>query len=282
MNPLLQSVRRYAPQMKIFIRPQVSLEYLLTGNPKGETILFVHGMGCNQKCFFPNLAAFEKDWQIVTLSLRGHGGSGHPLQERNEEYTLDAFARDILELADYLGIDQFHYVGNSMGGLIGYEMLRGHDNRLLTLTTFGSPIALDVNDRLVNIGSNMLIKLSQMLGQENISTLSSELQSQNSVAYEFMRKEIFVETDFVSTHFAKLNLAHISFLTLLQQIKIPFLLLRPEKDFMDRNILPHCTELADNPLIQMVTIPGGHMANLDRPHEFEAELKRFLLQHRGL
>ena len=45
-------------------------------------------------------------------------------------------------LLDTLGIDNVHYVGNSMGGNVGYELMKAHPTRILSFTSFGTTAKL--------------------------------------------------------------------------------------------------------------------------------------------
>jgi pimeloyl-ACP methyl ester carboxylesterase len=87
------------------------------GPANGRLILWVHGLSAHMHAFdhmIQKLAA--PGVQLVALDLRGRGRSQITA---SGSYGLDAHARDILEVADLLGAEQFDLVGWSMGALIG-------------------------------------------------------------------------------------------------------------------------------------------------------------------
>ena len=61
--------------------------------------------------YFKNLAKeLAKSFQVVLLDLRGHGYSDKPRQIDFKE-----FADDIIQLLDYLYIDESALIGHEMG-----------------------------------------------------------------------------------------------------------------------------------------------------------------------
>ena len=64
------------------------------------------------------------------MDARGAGDSSHP----KDGYTIEQMAADVVGMADALGIERFNYVGQSMGGTIGFELGLSHADRLRSLT----------------------------------------------------------------------------------------------------------------------------------------------------
>jgi len=96
------------------------------------TILFHHGMGTNSQIWNAWLPRLIDRYRIVKFDIRGHGrsswpGPGLPL-------TLQTFCDDVLAVADAAGLEQFHYVGESLGGTTGLALGLRRPDRLLTLT----------------------------------------------------------------------------------------------------------------------------------------------------
>src|SRR5262249_56331940 len=59
----------------------------------------------------------------------GHGGTDGPAGP----YTLEQLARDAVELLDALRIERTHWIGLSMGGMIGQTLALAAPGRLLSL-----------------------------------------------------------------------------------------------------------------------------------------------------
>jgi 3-oxoadipate enol-lactonase len=70
--------------------------------------------------------AFEKKFRLLRYDMRGHGRSSAP----PPPYAVPDLARDILALADSLGIDRFYFCGLSIGGMIGMSLALKAPQRL--------------------------------------------------------------------------------------------------------------------------------------------------------
>lgn len=117
---------------------EINMEYLLTGKENKDTILFVHGLGANLSQFEEQHQYFQDTYRILSISLRGHGNTTASRELTETDFELSRLSDDIIMLTETLGIDKFHFVGNSMGGNIGYELMKASPERLLSFTSFGT------------------------------------------------------------------------------------------------------------------------------------------------
>jgi pimeloyl-ACP methyl ester carboxylesterase len=80
----------------------VSIQYTVEG--KGEPVVLIHGLCANAQFNWraPGIIkALAKDYQVIALDARGHGGSGKPKEE--EAYGIEMM-EDIVRLLDHLNI----------------------------------------------------------------------------------------------------------------------------------------------------------------------------------
>lgn len=90
----------------------------------------------------------ELGWDVFCVELRGHGHSERPrlFGKKSWGWSLDHHAREDVPAAIELvrrttGSERVHYVGHSMGGILGYTLLaRGHGRDLRSVTTIGSSL----------------------------------------------------------------------------------------------------------------------------------------------
>ena len=78
-------------------------------------LMFIHGNGGNLTQWQAQLAHFRKTRRAVAMDLRGMGISDPPA---NGEYTIEAMADDIHDVANSLGLDRFVIVGHSFGAAV--------------------------------------------------------------------------------------------------------------------------------------------------------------------
>ena len=83
-------------------------------------LVFIHGWANNWSAWEKEIDFFEgKNYSTITLDLRGHGQSDKP--EDKEKYEIEYFAKDIHEIVKKENIDNFIFIGHSMGGMIALK-----------------------------------------------------------------------------------------------------------------------------------------------------------------
>jgi len=110
----------------------VEINYTLDGPADAPPLTFVPGQSFTLETWAGQVPAFSDRYRVLCLDLRGHGGSS--LGAIKEELRMSHLASDIVGLWDALGIEKSHYVGKSLGGMIGYEMALEHRDRLSSVT----------------------------------------------------------------------------------------------------------------------------------------------------
>lgn len=117
-----------APKANHFDSHGVTLQYTVEG--EGPPVILIHGLYSSGQMNWrapgvtPDLA---KHYQVITLDLRGHGGSGKPTEE--SAYGIE-LVEDVVRLMDHLKIQKAHIVGYSMGGMITMKLLTRHPERV--------------------------------------------------------------------------------------------------------------------------------------------------------
>jgi 3-oxoadipate enol-lactonase len=107
----------------------LSLNYELTGKSGAPVVMLSHSLGANLAMWEPQRPALEPYFQVLGYDLRGHGASDAP----EGAYTLEALAEDASGLLEALNIKQVHFLGLSIGGMIGQALALNHADRLLSL-----------------------------------------------------------------------------------------------------------------------------------------------------
>lgn len=81
---------------------------------KGKSFVFLHGFLENHLIWNNLRKNLEKDAQIVTIDLPGHGNSA----VMDETATMETMADAVIEVLDELNIAQATFIGHSMGGYV--------------------------------------------------------------------------------------------------------------------------------------------------------------------
>jgi 3-oxoadipate enol-lactonase len=92
-----------------------SLAYRIEGPEAAPVLLLSNSLGTAMAMWDAQIPRFIEQFRVVRYDSRGHGLSDAPAGD----YSMDRLGRDVIELADALGIDRFHFCGLSKGGMVG-------------------------------------------------------------------------------------------------------------------------------------------------------------------
>jgi 3-oxoadipate enol-lactonase len=110
------------------------LFFQLDGPADADVVCLSHCFGSDHRYWDCHLPAVD-GYRILRYDTRGHGQSDCP----PGPYTLQRLATDVIDLINALSIDKMHFVGVSMGGMIGQTLALQHADRLTSLTLANSP-----------------------------------------------------------------------------------------------------------------------------------------------
>lgn len=147
----------------------IRLHYVTWGqfSQPERAVLLVHGLTHNHMIWSelgPALA--EKGWYLIAPDLRGRGWSSKPSHGTGIPYHV----HDLLALCDALGLPQVHFIGHSLGALIGYFFAAIYPHRL------GKFVAIDAGGRPAPNILDILRPVLERLGQV-YSSLDAYLQN---------------------------------------------------------------------------------------------------------
>ena len=109
--------------------------------PDADTpVLLVHGFGHNRAVWDHLARALPPGLRPIAVDLRGHGES--PWSPEGD-YDLDAYAADLEQLTNALGLDRLHVVAHSLGGHIATLFAAASGARILSLTLVDTAPALE-------------------------------------------------------------------------------------------------------------------------------------------
>jgi 3-oxoadipate enol-lactonase len=107
----------------------IKMNYELSGKEQAPVVVLSHSLACSMLMWTPQLERLESVFRVLRYDTRGHGGSDAP----PGPYSLAQLIDDAIGLLDKLEIDRIHWVGVSMGGMIGQGMALSHSDRLESL-----------------------------------------------------------------------------------------------------------------------------------------------------
>lgn len=116
-----------------------SVAYRLLGAEVNPLVVLAHPLGMTQSVWDDILPMLLPRYRVLTWDLPGHGASD---SVRGDQVTQQDLADEALALADHAGASRFHFVGTSVGGVVGQQLIATNSDRLLsaTLTNTGAVI----------------------------------------------------------------------------------------------------------------------------------------------
>ena len=250
----------------------IRINYQIEGS--GPWVVMSHSLACAVSMWDEQAEALKSRYKVLRFDTRGHGATDAPAGA----YTLDLLAEDLHGLLATLGITSPHFVGLSMGGMIGMTYALKHPG------LFKSLVLCDTSSRVP--------REAQPIWDERIKTATEQgmaplveptlkrwftepyLAKRNSVVE---RVASLIRTTppqgYVGCCHAipKINLTD-----RLAAIKCPVQVIVGDKDAGTPVAMSEAIHHAI-PGSELVVIPdASHLSNLEQPTTFNAALLKFL------
>jgi pimeloyl-ACP methyl ester carboxylesterase len=115
--------------MPMIVHNKHRLYYRFEGE-KGAFLLLHHGWFGSHADWYDTgfVDALAAEFRLIVMDARGHGRSDRPLEP--EAYRIDELSGDVIAIMDELDIRNLHFLGYSLGALVGYDLLTHHQERL--------------------------------------------------------------------------------------------------------------------------------------------------------
>lgn len=114
--------------------------YTTSGDPSGEPVVLVSGMGAQHMVWRDEFVQLLVDQGlfVVRLDNRDVGFSDQTAgpDEKNADYVVRDMALDVFRVFDALGLKSAHISGESLGGAIAQNMALAHPERVRSMVLF--------------------------------------------------------------------------------------------------------------------------------------------------
>ncbi len=96
----------------------IEMHYVMDGPERAPVVTLSHSLATTLAMWEPQARTLARRYRVLRYDSRGHGGTEAPAGP----YSLDLLAEDARALLAALGITRTHWVGLSMGGMIGQTL----------------------------------------------------------------------------------------------------------------------------------------------------------------
>ena len=254
----------------------IQVNYELAGKDDGPVVVLSHSLGSSMVMWDPQIDALGTHFRALRYDTRGHGGSEAP----EGPYALELLGEDAIALLDALGIDRVHWVGLSMGGMIGQCLALHFADRLqsLILCDTAAVVPDDAEplwqERIdMARGKGMQALIEPVLER----WFSPSFRGKNPQMLARIQKQ-FLDTPVEGYVGCGEALRRLNYLDQLSAVTIPTLIMVGEDD-------PGTPVAASQamheriPKSKLVIVPSArHLSNVEQPEFFNAALLEFLLE----
>lgn len=240
----------------------------------GEAVVLAHAIGCDHRMWEAVGAALAPRWRVLAIDARGHGRSPVPPRP----YSLAAMADDARRVLDRLGIERAHWVGLSMGGMVGQAFALAHPARLRklvlanTTSAYGPEGRPNWDNRIRLVSEGGLGAIREMVTARYFSPAFAS--SHRDIVDRVMGR--FMQTPAEGYLGCCEAIRELDFSGSLGRIRASTLVIAGE---LDQGTPPAMSRaIADGiPGARMAVIPGAsHLSAVEKPTEFAALVRDFL------
>ena len=246
---------------------------------KGPTILMLHGITADSGNWTRFARHFTDKYHVVIPDLPGFGDSS---RIQSASYSIPAQSERVHQLMQALGVQQFHLVGNSMGGYIGAYYAAHYPQQVQTLGLFDaagvdSPNKTTFMKELLAGNNLMLPKDREDFGRV-LKLVMEDPPYIPGMARDVLADKALTHREFNRKVFAELQQQQLDLAPYLPKIKAPTLLLWGDQDrvidissieVFQRNLTSAKTSVSILPNI-------GHLPMLEQPGETAKRYSAFL------
>jgi len=252
----------------------IQINYELSGKEGAAVVMLSHSLACSLVMWNPQLDALEPNFRVLRFDTRGHGGSDAP----EGAYTLELLAQDAVTLLDALGLDAVHFVGLSMGGMIGQYLALDHGDRLRSVALCDTAAVMPDEVQPIWQGRITAAREKGMQGQVDETLerwFTPDYLKQNPPEAEMIRRQISATpvAGYIGCSEAIRRLDH---LKRLSEITLPTLIIVGEED-------PGTPVAASEAMHErisgskLVVLPSArHLSNIEQSGAFNEALMNFL------
>lgn len=256
----------------------INIHYKIHGDAQ-KVILLIGGVASDHKMWSYVIPPLVKYYKVIVFDNRGIGLT----TDNNEPFSISTMAQDCYHLLNYLKIDKAHIIGHSMGGMIAQQFAISYPNNTHKLVILNSasyahktlefalsnqnfvrsqhvlePTAILqlfipwlFSSQFLNSKKNITAFIEGYLNEPNKQSITDYQRQLNALLNADLRKDI-------------------------EQITHKTLIVASNEDLL--TIPYYSIEMAKHiKNSQLVTLPGGHLSQIEYPDLLAQNILKFLL-----
>jgi len=243
---------------------------------ENDPIIFIHGIGLNNKIWDEQISYF-KNYSTIVYDLIGHGKT--PLNKT--QIDMKDFVKQLLKLADDLNINKFHLVGFSIGSLIARDFAALYSDRLSTLTIFGTVYKRSEDEKRQIINRYKTMKLKKDITKTRAVNrwFTEKFLKENPEIYKKIYSMLEKTDHEVWLKIYKLFVQHEDDDMKIKQITAKTLIITGQEDVGSKpRMSEEISKLIQGSFCKIIK-NGRHLCNIECAENFNLTLREFIDSH---
>jgi 3-oxoadipate enol-lactonase len=252
----------------------IEINYELSGKKDAPVVVLSHSLSSSLEMWNPQMEDLNPHFQVLRYDIRGLGGSEAP----SGAYTLELLGNDVIKLLDALNINKVHFVGLSIGGMIGQGLALNHAHRLRSLALCDTAPIIPQEAQLIwqeRINKVLSKGMEALLDETMERWFTPSFLKQNPPMLDLIRKQILA-TPVAGYLGCAEAIRRLNYLDQLSKIEMPTLIMVGEDD----PGTPVSASKAIHERIsnsKLVILPSArHLSNIEQTQAFNSVLLEFL------
>ncbi len=255
---------------------QGKIAWRADGDANHPALVLGNSLGADHTSWDTVLPRLSAHFRVIRFDARGHGASILHAGTRGEDYSIAMLARDTLAVADAAGARRFHYLGLSIGGMIGMWLAQHAADRLdrLVLSNTAAILAADVwTERIAAVRMSGMQALVDTTMQRWFTPTFHAISDGKLIANT---RNIFLRTDADGYIGCAAAIRDMDLREGLANINAPTLVINGSFDPSTPPALGQ--EIAARiPGARCIELPVAHIPQLEQPEQFANVVTTFLL-----
>ena len=249
----------------------------VSGSDTATPVVLHHPLATNLSCWDELTSVLNPKYRVIRFDARGHGHTDAP----KGAYKFETLADDVVQLMDKLGVAKAHFLGLSMGGMIGQYLGLLHPSRFHTLclvsTSSHTPAAGKAlwDERITNAGT---LGMDSVVDGAMARWVAPDALSGRPALVE--RLKSMIRTTPADGYIGWCEaIRHLDVTARLKAVKLPTCVI---VGALDPATPPAAAEVISNEIkgSDLIVMPGvSHMLHNEEPAAFGRHVTEFLARH---
>jgi pimeloyl-ACP methyl ester carboxylesterase len=258
-----------------------SVHYETHGSGR-ETIVFAHGLLWSGRMFDGQIAALKNHYRCFAFDFRGQGQS----EVTPTGYDLETLTADTIALLEALGAAPCHFVGLSMGGMIGMRVVIRRPDLIKSLSLLATSADAETDEKKKRY--RLLTIIARLFGLRVVAGQGMPIMFGQTFLNDPARAELKRQwrEHMIANHRVGISRAvtgvctRASILDEIKRIKIPTLILMGEEDAaipIEQAQRIH-SQITNSKL--MIVPCAGHTLSVEEPEAVARLLEEFISRNK--